>query len=90
LEITETHKRMLKRLQIQWEREGRGIGRLGIDSKRPYGNSRVHEDIAELAGMRKLDYEKDESYTEVEIAKMRQLHQDMAAILKQLISDACK
>jgi hypothetical protein len=47
--VTDEHLRLLRRAYITWE--GGEFGAPGIDSKRPYGNSNVYSDIAEILGL---------------------------------------
>ena len=47
--VTDEHLRLLRRAYVFWE-EGE-FGAPSIDSKRPYGNSNVYGDIAEILGV---------------------------------------
>lgn len=47
--VTDEHLRLLRRAYVRWE-DGE-FGAPGINSKRPYGNSNVYADIAEILGV---------------------------------------
>ena len=62
--ITENHLKLLKRFNVDWVDCEFGAPR--IDPKRPYGNSNVLDDIAEILGVKKTkenveDYDKEEA-----------------------------
>ena len=48
--VTDEHLRLLRRAYVFWG-EGEFLGAPSIDSKRPYGNSNVYGDIAEILGV---------------------------------------
>ena len=68
--ITENHLKLLKRLNVEWD--DCEFGAPCIDPKRPYGNSDVIDDIAEIIGIKKdkntIDYDKEEAedYEDIE------------------------
>jgi len=47
--LTDDHLKLLRRGQVSWD-DGEGDGAPGINSKKPYGNSYVAGDIAEILG----------------------------------------
>ena len=47
--VTDEHLRLLRRAYITWD--GTEFGAPQIDPKRPYGNSNVYGDIAEILGL---------------------------------------
>lgn len=53
--LTGLHLKLLRRSNIQWNEAETGAP--GLDPKRPYGNSDVARDIAEIAGLNLKDYE---------------------------------
>ncbi|MGD0242561.1 MAG: hypothetical protein ABSB59_19835 [Streptosporangiaceae bacterium] len=48
--VTEEHLKLLRHLFIHWD-EGEGYGGPAISCKRPYGNSAVPENVAEILGL---------------------------------------
>jgi hypothetical protein len=61
--ITENHLKLMRNLNVKWY--DCEFGAPCIDPKRPYGNSDVINDIAEIIGIKKdkntIDYDKDEA-----------------------------
>ncbi len=53
--ITEEHLKLLRRAYVSWE--DCEYGAPAIDCKRPYGNSSVEEDMAEILGVPLIDGE---------------------------------
>lgn len=47
--LTHEHKKLIRRMYVGWQKCEHGAPE--IDPKRPYGNSSVEEDIAEILGM---------------------------------------
>lgn len=68
--ITENHLKLLKHLVVEWD--DCEFGAPCIDPKRPYGNSDVIDDIAEIIGIKKdkktINYDEDEAkeYEDIE------------------------
>ena len=54
--VTEDHLKLLRHARMYWQ-GGEGDGEPAIDWKRPYGNSNVPEDIAEILGVPDSDWE---------------------------------
>jgi len=48
--VTHEHLRLLRRAHVSWG-EGEFLGAPSINSKRPYGNSNVYADIADILGV---------------------------------------
>lgn len=61
--ITDNHLKLMKHLVVEWD--DCEFGAPCIDPKRPYGNSDVIDDIAEIIGIKKdkntIDFDKDEA-----------------------------
>jgi hypothetical protein len=74
------HIKLLKAAELRWDDSE--FGAPGIDSKRPYGNSSVIFDIAEILGY--LD--KDGEYDRDKESYMYQLHQETLTVLAITIS----
>ena len=48
--VTEDHLKLLRHVWVDYWDPGEGYGAAGINSKKPYGNSYVERDIAEIVG----------------------------------------
>jgi len=48
--LTQQHTNLLRRMNVRWEDEAYD-GAPTIDAKRPYGNSGVWQDVAEITGL---------------------------------------
>lgn len=79
--VTENHLKLAKKMYVLWSPYGR-FGAPCIDPKRPYGNSEVFEDIAEVIGMKQPDYEEDEDWTDDQARTLLGFHEDMKKVLQ--------
>jgi hypothetical protein len=77
--VTEDHIKLLKAAHVDWD--DCEFGAPAIDPKRPYGNSSVFFDIAEIIGIQPSD-DYDESFTREEEDRMRELHYGTRAALQ--------
>lgn len=77
--ITEEHMKLARRMYVGWQ--NCEFGAPEIDPKRPYGNSDVHGDIAEIIGLKPSDDE-DEPFTPNEVDVMDRLHKGMQLVLQ--------
>lgn len=83
-ELTEQHLALMKRMWVGWQ--DCEFGAPEIDPKRPYGNSGVLYDIAEILGIPAPNYDNDEDFSPEVINRMEQLHletQNAIAIMLQ-------
>src|SRR3989304_4564435 len=71
--VTEEHIKLLKHMNVWWD--GTEHGAPGISPKRPYGNSDVYEDIADILGISRQDENNDEDWSDEEIDRMDRIHQ---------------
>lgn len=78
--ITEDHLKLVLRLNISWD--GCEFGSPAVDCKRPYGNSDVYNDIAEILGLELPDRESDEDFTPFQYRLMDKFHQDLKTVLQ--------
>jgi len=78
--VTEDHLKLAKRMYVSWD--SGEFGAPAIDCKRPYGNSDVLGDIAEIVGMKAPDFEEDETWPPEDEKKLNDLHQDMKTVLQ--------
>jgi len=60
--VTEGHLRLLRHAWVDWD-QGEGYGAPGINPKKPYGNSDVERDIAEILEAPDSDWE----WVEIEV-----------------------
>ena len=79
--ITDEHIKLSKRMFVEWD--NCEYGAPCIDPKRPYGNSDVESDIAELIGYKsKVDDGGERLFSAVDRKYLRELHEDMRACLQ--------
>lgn len=81
--VKEEHLKLLRRAYVSWE--DCEFGAPAIDCKRPYGNSDVYGDIAEILGVQPTGDE-DERYTNKQASAMRQLHEETLTVLQIALS----
>lgn len=60
-ELTEDHLKLLRRMNFRWEDDCYD-GAPAVDCKRPYGNSDVWEDVAEIIGIPKMEDDSGDSH----------------------------
>lgn len=77
--ITEDHLKLARRMYVGWQ--DCEFGAPEIDPKRPYGNSYVYGDIAEIVGIQPSQNE-DEPFTEEQRARMNLLHKGMKHVVQ--------
>lgn len=71
--ITRDHLRLVRKMYLDWE--DCEFGAPAVDCKRPYGNSSVYYDIAEILDIKPEDGEGDEAaFSERQKAEMSELH----------------
>ena len=58
LVVTDEHIKLVRSMRFRWD--GCEFGAVAVDSKRPYGNSDVLGDIAEMVGVAPRDEDADE------------------------------
>lgn len=78
-ELTEQHLALMKRMWVGWQ--DCEFGAPEIDPKRPYGNSGVLQDIAEILGISEPDYDNDEYFSPEVIDRMERLHEETRAAI---------
>ncbi|HNB52266.1 MAG TPA: hypothetical protein PK530_10005, partial [Anaerolineales bacterium] len=79
--VTPTHLAMLKRLSFHHDWGDYYLGGAYVSHRRPYGNSDIYGDIAELAGLPQPDWDEGEDWAETQIQQMLGLHYDMTQVL---------
>lgn len=86
MKITEEHLKLLKK--AYWRYDEAEYGAPCINPKRPYGNSDVEEDIAEILGWKLFE----NKYGETELSKEQsdeanKLHRELLDVIKQIIEE---
>lgn len=76
-ELTEQHLVLMKRMWVGWQ--DCEFGAPEIDPKRPYGNSGVISDIAEILGIPEPD--EDEDFSPEVAERMERLHLETRAAI---------
>jgi hypothetical protein len=79
--VSEDHFRLLKRMQLEWW--SCEFGSPAIDCKKPYGDSSVYSDIAEILDI-PYGLEEDEWYTDEQLRYMDKRHREMENYLQIL------
>ena len=79
--VTEDHLKLLDRAYIEYD-SWTEFGAPEVDPKRPYGNSDVYEDIAEILG---IEPEGDDSFSQHQEDYMLRVHKDMQHVLQILV-----
>jgi hypothetical protein len=82
--LTEEHIKLLRRAYIGWE--SCEFGAPAIDCKRPYGNSDVYGDIAEILGVEFDADSEDEPFTDEQRDRFRSLHQETRTALQVILA----
>ena len=80
--ITSDHTKLLRRMYVRWD--DCEYGAPAIDPKRPYGNSDVENDIAEILGWDIAD--DDGALTEYQSETAGRIHKEMETVLQILLS----
>lgn len=60
-DLTENHIKLLSSMSIGWD-DGAYDGAPAVDCKRPYGNSSVWQDVAEIIGIEEFEDDDGESH----------------------------
>ncbi len=81
--ITSDHLKLLRRAYVSWN--DCEFGAPAIDCKRPYGNSSVYHDIAEILDMPQSD-NGDEPFTREQYDRMKQLHKETQTALQIILA----
>lgn len=79
--VTPAHLTLLKRLSFVHDWGDYYVGGAAVSRRRPYGNSDIYGDLAELAGIPEPNWDEGEDWTEPQIQHMLGLHYDMAQVL---------
>jgi hypothetical protein len=81
--VTDEHLLLLRRAYVVWEEGELGLGAPLIDPKRPYGNSQVYADIAEILGLPDSDWADEELIPSLDSAwRFIRLHVETAIALQ--------
>ena len=87
--ITDKHIKLLKRMNVDWW--SCEFGSPAIDPKRPYGNSDVIDDMAEIIGIKKnkLNWDNEEECWSTEVdSDLYWLHREMQIVLQIILTTA--
>lgn len=81
--LTKEHVKLLRAAYVGWE--DCEFGAPAIDCKRPYGNSSVAEDIAEILGWT-VDYDDDDEMPDEVHGRATKVHQETETALQVVLS----
>lgn len=82
--MTEQHIKLLRASYVDWR--GDEFGAACIDPKRPYGNSSVHKDIAEILGIEPTGDEWPDNFTEEQYREMDEWHKETETALQIVLA----
>ena len=82
--LTEQHITLLSRAYVEWEDAETGAP--AINPKRPYGNSSVAEDVAEILGIDLPDEDDHADAREEVLDKLLDIHRDTATALQIILA----
>lgn len=86
IKITKDHLKLLKK--AYWDHNEMEYGAPWINPKRPYGNSDVEEDIAEILGWKLFEDRDGEVHLSKEQSDMAyKLHRELVLVIQQIISE---
>lgn len=84
--LTADHVKLIQRMHVYWE-DGAYDGAPSIDIKRPYGNSSVWQDVANIIGIQQVeDDDGEHHYPKGTRDKCIALHQSTATALQICLS----
>lgn len=88
-ELTEEHVKLLRRAQVQWHDCEHGAPE--IDPKRPYGNSYVDVDIAEILGEEPQGVDRfgDPDYSPEQKIYFQRIHRETEIALQIMLCVGC-
>ena len=85
--ITDDHIKLLRRAYFQWQDDEYGAPE--IDPKRPYGNSYVIGDIAEILEIEpELETRGQSNFSPRQIKHMEGLHHDLLTVIRIMLQKA--
>lgn len=85
LVVTENHIKLLKSCYVDWNPTE--FGGPCVDPKRPFGNSDVIRDMANILGMKLADYETDNEKYKRQCASLIKGYHELQECLQILISN---
>lgn len=84
-EVLEDHLKLLRRAYVSWN--DCEFGAPSIDCKRPYGNSSVHQDIAEILDITPATVDGDYGeFSEGQYDQMEKLHKETETVLQIILA----
>ncbi len=85
IEITEDHRKLAAHMGVEWRDDVEwGYVEFG-DAKRPFGNSDMPRDVAEILGW-EIDGDNYDPLTPEQVDRARQLHFEMGYVAKGLLA----
>lgn len=79
--VTEDHLKLVRSFYVDFDSSCE-FGAPAVDPKRPYGNSFVYGDIAEILGIKAENPEDGTDFSDKQRADMHALHRETATVLQ--------
>lgn len=83
--LTSEHIKLLRRLTVYWRINRDGYSAPTVDVVRPYGNSDVHGDIAEILGLPQPDWDAGETFSPDQTILMDAFHRETEFALQVVL-----
>lgn len=82
-EVNEKHIKLLKNMYVSWNYSC--FGAPTVEPKRPYGNTRVYEDMGKILSLGEIDEDGELHLSDKEVEELSKLHQEMETVLQILL-----
>jgi len=84
-ELTDKHIALLRRLVVFYDYSSM-LGAPAVSKSRPYGNSAILSDIAEIVGIKEPDWEKDETWSDDDLMTLLKWHYETTRALEVFLA----
>lgn len=81
--VNEKHIKLLKNMYVTWNCSC--FGAPTVEPKKPYGNSRVYEDMRKILDLGKNNEDGELNLSDKEVEELSELHHEMEIVLQILL-----